>query len=97
MRLLEPQALSDQTALRLGSGGRYDVIFTMPDHPVLFKLGDFNNENSPGIIFYTESPPEKPVFQAESAVFDPSDYGKPVVNDLTSANNFDRRRGLPIR
>ncbi|MOA20563.1 Copper resistance protein A precursor [compost metagenome] len=62
----------------------------MPDHPVLFKLGDYNNDSNPGIIFYNESPPEKPVFKAESAKFDPSDYGKPVINDLTAASNFDR-------
>jgi FtsP/CotA-like multicopper oxidase with cupredoxin domain len=90
MRIEDPEPLSDQTSFRLGSGGRYDVIFTMPDHPVYFKLGNFNNESSPGIIFYTETPPEKPIFKAESAMFDPSDYGKPVVNDLTAATNFDR-------
>lgn len=90
MRIQDPQPLSDQTAFRLGSGGRYDVIFKMPDNPVLFKLGDSKNESNPGIVFYAESPPEKPVFKAESAVFDPSDYGKPVANDVTAANEFDR-------
>lgn len=90
MRIQDPQPLSDQTAFRIGSGGRYDVIFTMPDHPVLFKLGDSNNESNPGIIFYTESPPEKPIFRAESAMFDPSDYGKPVANEVTAAMKFDR-------
>lgn len=90
MRILDPQPLSDQTAFRLGSGGRYDVTFTMPDHPVLFKLGDSNNESNPGIIFYTEKPPEKPIFRAESTMFDPFDYGKPVANEVTEAMKFDR-------
>jgi len=90
MRIQDPQPLSDQTAFRIGSGGRYDVTFTMPDHPVLFKLGDSNNDSNPGIIFYTETPPEKPIFRAESAMFDPSDYGKPVANDVTAAIKFDR-------
>lgn len=90
VRIQDPQPLSDQTAFRLGSGGRYDVIFTMPDHPVLFKLGNSNNESNPGIIFYTDSPPEKLIFKDESAMFDPSDYGKPVANDVTAANEFDR-------
>lgn len=90
MRIQDPQPLSDQTALRLGSGGRYDVTFTMPDRPVLFKLGDYKNTSNPGIIFYTETPPEEPIFKAESAEFDPSDYGKPVTNDVTAAKKFDR-------
>jgi len=90
VRIQDPQPLSDETAFRIGSGGRYDVIFTMPDHPVLFKLGDSNNESNPGIIFYNDNPPEKLTFKAESVMFDPSDYGKPVVNDVTAANEFDR-------
>ncbi|MFD0619625.1 multicopper oxidase family protein [Paenibacillus sp. GCM10027629] len=91
IRIQDPQPLSDQTAYRLGSGGRYDVVFTMPDHPVFFKLGDYKNVSNPGITFYTETPPEKPIFKAESALFDPSDYGKPVANDVTAATlKFDR-------
>jgi len=90
MRIQDPNPLSDQTAIRLGSGGRYDVTFTMPDHPVFFKLGEYNNESNPGIIFYTETVPEKPIFKKESAAFDPSDYGKPVANDVTGVKTFDR-------
>lgn len=90
MRIQDPQPLSDQTAFRIGSGGRHDVTFTMPDHPVFFKLGDYNNESNPGIIFYTEKPPEKPIFRAKSTMFDPSDYGKPVANEVTADIKFDR-------
>ncbi|MEF3305025.1 multicopper oxidase family protein [Paenibacillus sp. GYB003] len=90
MRIRNPQPLSDQTALRLGSGGRYDVTFTMPNHPVYFKLGDYNNDSNPGIVFYADTFPEKPVFRAESALFDPSDYGRPVANEVTAAKTFDR-------
>jgi FtsP/CotA-like multicopper oxidase with cupredoxin domain len=90
VQIQSPQLLSDQTGFRLGSGGRYDVTFTMPEHPVHFKLGDFNNESSQGIIFYTENPPKAPILKAEATMFDPSDYGKPVVNDVTEAIKFDR-------
>jgi len=90
MRIQEPQPLSDQTAFRLGAGGRYDVVFTMPDRPVFLKLGDAKNESNPGIVFYAGSRPERPVFQSESAEFDPSDYGKPVMNAVTAADPFDR-------
>ncbi|ANY73747.1 copper oxidase [Paenibacillus ihbetae] len=90
MRIQAPQPLSGQTAFRLGAGGRYDVVFTMPDRPVFLKLGDAKNESNPGIVFYAGSRPERPVFQPESAEFDPSDYGKPVMNEVTAADPFDR-------
>lgn len=90
MKIQDPQPLSDQTALRLGSGGRYDVAFTMPNHPVFLKLGNAKDASNPGIVFYSGAKPEKPVFQTESAEFDPSDYGQPVVNDVTAAEKFDR-------
>jgi FtsP/CotA-like multicopper oxidase with cupredoxin domain len=90
MRIQDPQPLSDGTTFRLGAGGRYDVVFTMPERPVFFKLGDAKNEINPGVVFYAGSAPEKPIFQAESAEFDPSDYGKPVVNDVTAVSKFDR-------
>jgi len=90
MRIQDPQPLADQTAFRLGAGGRYDVVFTMPDRPVFFKLGDAKNESNPGIVFYAGNAPERPVFQPESAEFDPSDYGKPVMNEVTAADQFDR-------
>lgn len=40
VRIEVPDPLSDQTPFRLASGGRYDVAFIMPEHPVLFKIGD---------------------------------------------------------
>ncbi|MBE9917444.1 hypothetical protein G8C92_25865 [Paenibacillus donghaensis] len=40
-----PAPLSDQTVLGLGSGGRYDVTFTMPNYPV--KLSDDKNAVKP--------------------------------------------------
>ncbi|OZB95001.1 multicopper oxidase family protein [Paenibacillus sp. XY044] len=91
MKIQDPQPLSDQTALRLGSGGRYDVTFVMPNHPVFLKLGNAsNNDSNPGIVFYSGVKPEKPIFRAESTLFDPSDYGKLVVNEVTGTVKFDR-------
>ncbi|WP_199614327.1 multicopper oxidase family protein [Paenibacillus alkalitolerans] len=90
VRIELPGLLSDETAFSLGSGGRYDVTFTMPDHPVLFKMGDYKNDNRPSIIIYTENPPVNPSFKAESELFDPSNYGKAVVNEETSPTRFDR-------
>ncbi|MFS0919636.1 multicopper oxidase family protein [Brevibacillus sp. 179-C 1.1 NHS] len=90
VRIQDPDRLSDRTAFRLGSGGRYDVTFTMPDMPVLFKIGDYQDEKKPSMIFYPDTPPASPSFEAESDMFDPSQYGKPVQNEVTSAAQFDR-------
>ncbi len=88
----EPDRLPDYTAFRLASGGRYDIAFTMPDHPVLFKLGEGKNDGKPSLLFDTDTRPrpESPSFEAEFAWFDPSQYGKAVVNETTSAVKFDR-------
>ncbi|XEC93299.1 multicopper oxidase family protein [Paenibacillus tarimensis] len=90
VRIEDPGLLSDQTAFRIASGGRYDVAFTMPDHPVLFKIGDNKNLDEPSIVFYTDVPPANPVFKADSSMFDAAQYGKPVVNAVTGAKKFDR-------
>lgn len=86
----QPESLSDQTAFRLAAGGRYDVSFTMPDHPVLLKLGESTDAEGPGILFYGDAPPDTIRFQTESSLFDPSRYGKPAVNEWTAATGFDR-------
>ncbi|MBB6674486.1 multicopper oxidase family protein [Cohnella nanjingensis] len=91
MRIQKPDLLTDRTAFRLASGGRYDVVFTMPDGSVLFKLGDYKNDEDPGIIFYEDTPPANPSFKKESNLFDPSQYGEPVINELTSDTEFDRQ------
>ncbi|WP_338068727.1 multicopper oxidase family protein [Paenibacillus nanensis] len=86
----EPGQLTDRTAFRVASGGRYDLSFTMPEHPVQFKMGDGKDAESPGVIFYSDTLPEMQPFEKESELFDPSHYGKPVVNELTTAAAFDR-------
>ncbi|MBB6695289.1 multicopper oxidase family protein [Cohnella xylanilytica] len=86
----EPGLIADRTAFRIGGGGRYDVVFTMPDRPVLFKLGDDRDADDPTVVFYPDIPPANPTFQADSGLFDPSDYGKGVANELTTAEKFDR-------
>ncbi|MGH3844770.1 MAG: multicopper oxidase family protein, partial [Pseudonocardiaceae bacterium] len=42
--LHQPGALAPGTLLPLGAGGRYDVSFTMPDHPV--RLTDLDNPSA---------------------------------------------------
>lgn len=86
----EPGQLTDRTAFRVASGGRYDLTFTMPDHPVQFKIGNDKDAESPGVIFYNDALPEVQPFEKESGLFDPAQYGKPVANELTTATAFDR-------
>ncbi|MEK5642295.1 copper oxidase [Paenibacillus rhizosphaerae] len=86
----QPDRLSDQTAFRLAAGGRYDVTFTMPNHPVLLKLGDSTDLEGPSVVFYGNLPPDPKSFKAESSLFDPSQYGKPADSELTSVTRFDR-------
>lgn len=85
-----PGQISDKTALRVAAGGRYDVIFTMPSDPVLFKIGDYNDDQSPSIIFNKNSDTGKVVFKEEQEEFSPEQYGEELKNDLTKTKQFDR-------
>ncbi|MBD2870955.1 multicopper oxidase family protein [Paenibacillus arenilitoris] len=91
VRIREPGLLPDGTAFRLGSGARHDVVFTMPDHPVMLRTGDSNNgKKDLAIVLYSGARPEAPSFEAASGQFDPSRYGRPAENEETSAAAFDR-------
>jgi FtsP/CotA-like multicopper oxidase with cupredoxin domain len=94
VRLQEPGVLSDNTAFQIGSGGRRDVVFTMPDHDVYLKVGNYAETAKPGIIFRVDESLEEgqaePVMRPAAKWFDPADYGKPVVNAVTEATTFDR-------
>ncbi|AFC28999.1 multicopper oxidase type 3 [Paenibacillus mucilaginosus 3016] len=90
MQILEPEPLENQTSFRIASGGRYDVTFTMPDHPVQLLTGGSSGAGGPSILFHTGIPPEHSELGEESREFDLAEYGKPLANDLTSAAAFDR-------
>lgn len=85
-----PETLTETTAFRVPSGGRYDVIFTMPDHPVVFKITNNQDQNSPSIVFQDGPLSKKPGYKVETDLFDPARYGTPVTNELTNTNDFDR-------
>lgn len=91
VKLQEPDVLTEETAMQIGSGGRYDVTFTMPDHPVVLKLGDVEESSKPGMVFHSGEQQDRPGIKRYSKLFDPADYGKPIVNELTEAAKFDRQ------
>lgn len=85
-----PGQLSDKTAFRVAAGGRYDVLFTMPNNPVLFKIGDSNDSQSPSIIFNKNADTGQLAFTEEQDLFSPENYGEVLKNDLTETKYFDR-------
>jgi FtsP/CotA-like multicopper oxidase with cupredoxin domain len=81
-----PTPISGQR-LELGAGGRYDVVFTMPEKPVRLGLVD-----SPVALTFSsngrvDSPPV-----SFDRVFDPASYGRPTP----APSRFDRSFELDI-
>ncbi len=71
--------------LVLGGGGRYDLSFTMPDHPVAVGLLDGNR---PGQLFRPSEGGGSPVVRG-GAVFDPLSYGSAMPVPLSMATHYD--------
>ena len=93
----EPALLSDDTAIRIPSGGRYDITFVMPDRAVRFKLHNYqSDDNMPGVAFRSAPDQELPAFEEEKELFDPAHYGRGVSNELTEAKHFDREFEMVI-
>jgi len=93
--LNEPGTLRD-TELQLTSGGRYDVTFTMPDHPVFLRVG---NPHSGLGMLVSPSPDgsgELPGVPKQTAVFDPTHYGKPADTPFDANSKFDRHFTLVL-
>jgi FtsP/CotA-like multicopper oxidase with cupredoxin domain len=74
----------------MGIGGRYDLSFTMPDHPV--RLTDLANPAA-GLLLSPDPDGRgdaAPV-AGEAPAFDPAHYGQPAPTPFTAASRFDRR------
>ncbi|WP_274654751.1 multicopper oxidase family protein [Paenibacillus humicola] len=84
--LNEPGELRD-TALELTTGGRYDVVFTMPDRPVYLAVG---GGRLPGLFMSPDGGGELPAVPAKLPVFDPLHYGKPAPTPFDASSPFDR-------
>lgn len=74
-------------SLELLTGGRYEVTFTMPDHPVFLRVG---NGHSLGILMSKDGSGDIPESPAVTT-FDPTHYGtSPADAPFHRDSKFDR-------
>jgi FtsP/CotA-like multicopper oxidase with cupredoxin domain len=80
--------------LALGAGGRYDLTFTMPDHPVLLSLAGGSNgpptSGQPGLLLSPDGTGDAPAV-ANGPRFDPAHYGSPAATPFGAAGPFDKQ------
>lgn len=103
--LNEPGLLRD-TELQLTTGGRYDVTFTMPDHPVFLRVGNSHPKHSAhgssspdhGVLVTpnADGSGDLPDVPAQTAVFDPTHYGQPADVPFDASSEFDRHFTLVL-
>ncbi|HEY0473041.1 MAG TPA: multicopper oxidase family protein [Kribbella sp.] len=85
--LNRPQDLAN-VRLEMAIGGRYDLAFTMPAHPV--RLTDFLNPSG-GVLLSPDGTGDVNPVAPDAPVFDPLGYGEPATTPFTAASRFDRR------
>ncbi|UUZ92708.1 multicopper oxidase domain-containing protein [Paenibacillus sp. P25] len=73
----------------IAGGGRYDILFTMPQTPV--RLSDRSDAGvTPGIVFNETETASAPAFNEKNPVFDPSNYGEKGQTPFDIHSPFDR-------
>jgi FtsP/CotA-like multicopper oxidase with cupredoxin domain len=85
--LNDPTPLSN-VRLPMAIGGRYDLTFTMPDHPV--RLTDLGNPAA-GLLLSPDGAGQAPAIPADAPDFDPASYGASAPTPFNAAGRFDRR------
>ncbi|PRX42688.1 FtsP/CotA-like multicopper oxidase with cupredoxin domain [Planifilum fimeticola] len=80
----------ENVLLSVAAGGRYDVIFTMPDRPVRLTAG--TGSDDPEILFTPDGKGKVPEVSdhLRLSLFDPADYGEPGEVPLGLSGGFDR-------
>jgi FtsP/CotA-like multicopper oxidase with cupredoxin domain len=79
--------------LPMGIGGRYDLSFAMPDHPV--RLTDLANPTA-GLLLSPDARGHAAPVPADAPTFDPAGYGQPAPTPFDLASRFDRRFRLVL-
>lgn len=77
----------NNVSLELTTGGRYDVEFTMPEHPVYLSV-DGNPER--GILMSADGKGDVPKASPPSQSFDPLSYGEAAPTPFDADSRFDR-------
>ncbi|WP_221469024.1 multicopper oxidase family protein [Cohnella nanjingensis] len=80
-----PGELTD-THVELSTGGRADLVFLMPDHPVFLSVGGSKER---GILLSADGGGEIPALPKTRA-FDPLHYGQPAEVPFDEHTPFDR-------
>ncbi len=75
--------------LKIGGGGRYDVTFTMPEHPVTLALHGEAAEAEAYLVFSKDGRGGADL-QAGSGILDPLKYGAPAPAPFDETTRFDR-------
>lgn len=84
--LNEPGALTD-SLLRIGGGGRYDVVFNMPDVPVTLSMFE---EGKPIGIVYSKDGLGEPAMLEHGPILDLTKYGASAQASFDASTVFDR-------
>ena len=84
--LNEPGTLTD-SLLRIGGGGRYDVIFTMPKTPVTLTM--ISGGEPIGIVYSRDGRGEPDILE-NGTVLDITGYGSPADTPFDTSTDFDR-------
>jgi FtsP/CotA-like multicopper oxidase with cupredoxin domain len=87
----EPTDL-ENVALQAAGGGRFDVVFTMPDAPVLLRAEGFEG-GAVEMLLGGDGP--RPEIIA-GPLFDPASYGSPAPAPMDADGPFDRRFVMEI-
>ena len=74
--------------LPIGGGGRYDIVFTMPDTAV--SLGLYGEKTNAGIVFSSDG---SGTFASGDnlRIFDPYSYGSPAPTPWSDSTVYDRQ------
>lgn len=89
----EPNLIANQ-ALRPGAGGRYDLLFTMPNRPVLFA--PLTNDHHKGLLLSPDGSNVAPSIHADLPIFDPARYGSPTPLTIDQATPYHREYEMLI-
>jgi FtsP/CotA-like multicopper oxidase with cupredoxin domain len=82
----KPEAVTGKR-LKIGGGGRYDVTFTMPDHPVTLALHGRDPES---VIVFSKDGQGIADIQEGGAILDPLEYGAPAPAPFDDTTEYDR-------
>ncbi|PYI57533.1 multicopper oxidase family protein [Paenibacillus flagellatus] len=82
----EPSELTDSLLL-LAGGGRYDLVFAMPDRPVALRA---SYRDRPVVVLSPDGSGQAPEAPAVTTDFDPASYGKSAETPFGADSKFDR-------